>query len=754
MVIFFLAACHQTSPNKTFDSTEDIEMNDSGISGDTAIMTTSETTWTFESDTVTVHHQEYQGLREYRIVSTHPQRDGASNERTYREEQGDPILRSGNLLTDALFALAVTEARDNAVSQIQDGAFQGVEDCECYRTGALWNWVWTRDIAYASELSLAWLDTDRAKNSLLFKLSEPKGGSGLHIVQDTGTGGSWPVSTDRVTWARGAMAVLKHTDDPYFRQSVIEAFQNTAALDREFVFDSSDGLYFGETSFLDWREQTYPSWTEGDTVHIGMTKSLSTNLNHLFMLRSLETLTGEEHGASDLATAIDEHFWQGSYYSSYILSPLNPMPVYQQDLLATSLAILDLGTHPEALNQYPHTAVGAPVIHPQQQLTPIYHNRAIWPFVSSYALLAARKADNAAVFTAQLDSLVRAAALNISHMENLEFQEGLNWKEDGDYSGPVVNSKAQLWSVAGFLGAVVHGVFGLERIDGQWQSDPVIPNQWFESNAVLTIDGIDFSIGDRRLSEGTIEMLDESSWTNVYAARTPEVSLSSQGNNTSILATSTEDVTFSVFKDGQLVADNVLGEWTDPDESSRSGCYSVVANLTHDSPPSQPLCWWGNNYERIQNYYVESFSVTGGSYSLNHGRAHYENWGAPEHRMTIAVNPSYTGRYNIQLVYGNGSGGFDTGVTAAVKRIQVQDSNGVEVVSGSVMMPQLGSWERWGDSSFLSVHLQAGESYVVEITDGWNMSYLEHYRTYNSTGGGSEPYNYVNIASLKLLFME
>ena len=70
------------------------------------------------------------------------------------------------------------------------------------------------------------------------------------------------------------------------------------------------------------------------------------------------------------------------------------------------------------------------------------------------------------------------------------------------------------------------------------------------------------------------------------------------------------------------------------------------------------------------------------------------------------------------------------------------------------MMPQMDSWEQWADSSLLSVDLQAGEEYTILITDGWNMSYLEHYRTYASTGGGAEPYNYVNIASLKLLYME
>ena len=87
--------------------------------------------------------------------------------------------------TDALFAMAVHEAKENAVSQIQDGAFQNVKNCECFQTGELWNWVWTRDIAYATELGLAWLDTERAKNSLLIKTSARKSGGGSEIIQDS-----------------------------------------------------------------------------------------------------------------------------------------------------------------------------------------------------------------------------------------------------------------------------------------------------------------------------------------------------------------------------------------------------------------------------------------------------------------------------------------------------------------------------------------------------------------------------------------
>ena len=759
LIPFFSLACLGEKDTGSFTGPVTEPSSDSALddtSQDSAEDTDTEDTsepqeniseWPFGDDTVTVHITGEE-FRTYTISSTHPQRDSGPSERSFSEEEGDPILRSGHPLTDALFALAVTEAKQNAVSEIEDAAFQNSVPCNCYKTGDLWNWVWTRDIAYATELSLAWLDTERAKNSLLFKLSEEKSSGNLQLVQDTGTGGSWPVSTDRVTWTRGAMAVLKHTDDQQFRETVIEALQNTAQTDRAYIYDSRDGLYFGETSFLDWREQTYPNWTANNTVHIAMSKSLSTNLNHLFLLRSLEELTGEIHGAGELATAIDQHFWTGEYYASYKLSELNPMPVHQQDLLATSLAVLDLGTHPEALAQYPHTDFGAPVIHPQQQMTPIYHNRAIWPFVSSYALLAAKNADNGAVLEAQLESLIRGAALNLSHMENLEFQTGANWVDDGDYSGPVVNSHAQLWSVAGFIGAIVHGIFGLDKENGVWISNPTLPGNWLDYTATLTIDGEIFNLGTP-LSAGQKTMLDESDWQNIYAAKIPELQVSGSGTEVTLNFSSLELTTFRIYRDGELIASDLSSIWLDT--ATSSACYSAVAQLTLFSLPSEPSCWWGENYQNIQSY--TSFAVSGGQYSTSYGRPHYDNWGEPAHTMNTMITPNYSGQHYIQLVYGNGSGGFDTGITTAVKWIRITDQTNTEIASGAIVMPQLETWDEWGDSSFLPVSLQADQSYTVEISDGWNMSYLEHYRHYNGNGGGDSSYNYVNIAEMKLLYM-
>ena len=83
----------------------------------------------------------------------------------------------------------------------------------------------------------------------------------------------------------------------------------------------------------------------------------------------------------------------------------------------------------------------------------------------------------------------------------------------------------------------------------------------------------------------------------------------------------------------------------------------------------------------------------------------------------------------------------------------VTDEQGTELASQSIVMPQLGSWDMWGDSSFVSVDLEQGQSYSIQISDGWNMSYLAHYRTLNGNGGGDNPYNFVNISEMKLLFI-
>jgi hypothetical protein len=105
------------------------------------------------------------------------------------------------------------------------------------------------------------------------------------------------------------------------------------------------------------------------------------------------------------------------------------------------------------------------VIYPQQPDTAIYHNRAIWPFVTAFGLRAAAMAGNVAVADAAYQTLMRGAATNLSNMENMEWLSGLpmlDQRDGKDLSGPVINSRRQLWSVGAYLGMVVGNVFGVQ----------------------------------------------------------------------------------------------------------------------------------------------------------------------------------------------------------------------------------------------------------------------------------------------------
>jgi hypothetical protein len=303
-------------------------------------------------------------------------------------------------------------------------------------------------------------------------------------MQDTGSGGSWPISTDRVVWFLGASHLL---GDRAFADTVYRTLTDTLAQDRRYVFDPRIGLYRGETSFLDWREQSYPAWTAHDVVFIAQSFALSTNVLHFQALRLAAQMSRQRgraaaaaryaREADSLKQAINARFWRPDrrLYMSYIGGPVDPGRFDAYDLLGLDLAITsgvaDSQRARESLESYPAWPAGSPVIWPERRDQPIYHNRAIWPFVSEYTLRAARRVRDPALIEREVRSLMRGAALNASNMENYSLLSQ-STHVPGALGGPVVDSPRQLWSVAGYLDMVVRGVFGLED-DGR--VDPQLP---------------------------------------------------------------------------------------------------------------------------------------------------------------------------------------------------------------------------------------------------------------------------------------
>jgi hypothetical protein len=274
---------------------------------------------------------------------------------------------------------------------------------------------------------------------------------------------------------------------------VLDTLRTTLDNDRLVAFDEVSGLYNGEQSFLDWREQSYSEWVKDELTYMATSSALSTNVLYFMALEqaaSLATASGEQglaarysRWAGDLKVAINKQLWLPQYglYSSLTAGHFDRQPLVKFDWLGQSLAVIsgvaDAEQRARILASYPHGPMGPPVIFPQQPNMPIYHNRALWPFVTAFGLHAAVKGDNPLVANSAYDSLIRGAALNLSNMENYEWLSGLAMWEDADapdLKGPVINSQRQLWSVGAYLGMVIEGVFGLQRDGDSLRVNPYV----------------------------------------------------------------------------------------------------------------------------------------------------------------------------------------------------------------------------------------------------------------------------------------
>ncbi|BCT93267.1 hypothetical protein LYSHEL_22910 [Lysobacter helvus] len=658
-------------------------------------------------------------------------------------------------LFDGLFAMAQAELAQDKVDAITDWSFndQKPYPCVCFETGEKWHYVWTRDLSYAADLALARLDPERTKTSLRFKLSEmrnPKVSQGLVVAQDTGSGGSWPISTDRVVWFLAARHLL---GDPQFKDETWRALKNTLAQDDLYAWDPEMQLYRGETSFLDWREQNYPAWTAKDTTWIAQSFALSTNVLHYEALRLAATMAPADEQASyadrakRLRKAINARFWREDrgLYMSYLGPWFHDAAVESYDLLGTSLAVTSGVAPPDrarrAIERYPVSAAGSPVIWPQQPETAIYHNRAIWPFVSAYALRAARTTGNTERIAFEVQSIMRGAALAGSNMENYELTTQAVHFEDGKLSGPVVNSPRQLWSVAAYLDMVQRGVFGLED-DGSVK--PMIPAQLvpmlFGERSEIVLQTADRRIVLRKpdgvaggvlvagarhdAGRDTIVALAWQAGSGVRLSRngaamapsTPAAPVIERDGN----AWKTElGAGVRLYSDGWIIDDGEgpAHRFRMAQPPSIRHCYTVtnVGPDAVESLPSPTTCIGPS--QRVAGAFPRAWT------------------------------PPRAGRYIATFRYRNANGPINTGITAAVKRLVLQCGD-APAQTGPIVMPHR---EGEGDSTSWTYTAKAGVPCRFTLHDGTNMSDLAHFVHYTGgKGGAGGPLNDAEVGDLIL----
>ncbi len=639
-----------------------------------------------------------------------------------------PQLESGQRLLDALYRMSLEELQQLVR---EDGALSA---------GAKWPGVWTRDVAYASVLGLALVAPDAVRRSLLAKVD-----SAGRIIQDTGTGGSWPVSTDRMTWALAAWELYAATGDRQWLRHAYDVIRRSAEADLHAIFDPATGLAMGETSFMDWREQSYPRWME--PRDIARSAGVGTNAVHYATYRILanmagalgEDATGWSGVAERLREAINRHLWleDRGWYANFRYGRTFQSLVPRSDGLGEALSIIygvpDRQRSAVIADSTPVVEFGTPIFWPYVPNTPAYHNAAIWPFVTAFAAWAAAEAGHTGAVEHALAAVYRPAALFLTNKENMV-------AATGHFEGTALNSDRQLWSVAGNLATHYRVLFGIRLEPERLVLRPMVPPGY---GGTRTLDGL-------RYRGATITLTVRGFGNRVERAR-----LDGQAVEVAAIpATLTGHHTMEIEMNGQWpaarmnVVDNVTAPGT-PVATLRGDTlawphvpgaaqYTVRRDGRSDSLTLQT--WTvvrpGEGLSELQVAAVDSSGVASflsepvrlvpeavvlvakppGATEREHGGFTGSGYVTltREHNTTVAVqvNIREGGTYVIEARYANGSGPVNTDSKAAVRTLLTDGRR-----AGVLVMPQRGSglWADWGYSTQQQVSLGPG-MHTVTLT--------------------------------------
>lgn len=631
-------------------------------------------------------------------------------------------FHSDMTLLNALYNMSLEEMIENVR---EDGAFSA---------GLKWPGVWTRDVSYSIILSLALVNPDVSKTSLMAKVKDGK------IIEDTGTGGSWPISTDRMVWVIAAWEIYCVTGDVEWLKMIYPIIKNSADADIKTVIDPATGLIFGESSFLDWREQTYPVWMEPKDIY--QSHCLGTNAVHYQSFKILATITGilGEDGkkydeiADKIKSAIQKYLWMDDkgYFAQYTYggkyNTLSPRSETLGEALCVLFGISGKKQSGSIVRSIPVLEFGAPCIYPQIPGLPPYHNNGIWPFVQAYWTWASKKAGNGLSIENGLAAIYRAASLFLTNKENFV-------AENGHYEGTEINSDRQLWSVAGNLAAVYRIFFGLEFNSEDLTISPSIPKVYEGEyllrnlkyrNAVLNIsvNGFGSKIKEFKLDgsvvhsnkinkdvtgEHSIEiMMDGNDLSgeislveNIFSPAAPGVSL--DGN---ILTWEKIDdaVTYQIFKNGEKISQT--SDWQFTIDNARSYSeYQVnaVDSSGIESFLSKPIpVNAGENIFSFKPLVQYNLKKDYGNYSGD-GYIVLSKDENPAVEFIIDIKES--GKYFIDFRYANGSGPLNTKNMCAIRTLIVDDS-----VERAIVFPQRGDmvWDNWGYTNSVLLVLKQG----------------------------------------------
>lgn len=682
-----------------------------------------------------VNHSELQmkdpdgdGIYETTLTFGGNDKKTASSWKLTKDISAFPQYHSDYKLSDAIYNMSLEEMQ------------KAIEPDSTFRTGKEWSGVWTRDISYSIILSMAILQPKVAVYSLMRKVKNDR------IIQDTGTGGAYPVSSDRMIWAVAAWEVYKVTGDKNWLEKAYHIVKNSVSDDKKNVYDPVTGLVHGESSFLDWREETYPKWMQPTDIY--QSECLGTNVVHYQVnkvLAQMARLMNDteaakyDRQANIIKKGIQTYLWGPSkgYFGQYLYgrnyASLSPRSEALGEALSVYFGAANESQQQSVVSHTPVNDFGIPCIYPQIPGIPPYHNSAVWPFVETYWALASAKAGNEASVTKAIAAIYRPAALWLTNKENFVVS-------NGDYAGTQINSSNMLWSLSGNIALIYKVLFGINYNENSLQFKPFVPqalagerslkqfkyrNAWFDiamkgyGNQIksITLDG-------KPIANGIVP-------ADLTGKHAINITLA----NNSISGTSNRQPDYTAPETPEVHYHKGQLSWL-PIKNAVS--YRIIKNGKYLSPAkSTNLRLTSDAYAEYQVAAIDAKGVSSFSsepvevipvnalktveaessyaasdlpYKGYSGKGFVETSKTKNTMLNMPVNINETGTYAISFRYANGNGPINTENKCAIRTLDI-DNNFV----GTIVLPQRGKeeWSNWGYTNTVKIKLSKGRHVVT-----------------------------------------
>jgi hypothetical protein len=669
------------------------------------------------------------GIYETTLVLNKPEDANklASSWKMSRDVTTFPQYHSTYKISDAIYNLGLEEMQN------------AVEPDSTFRTGKEWGGVWTRDISYSIILSMAVLQPKVAMYSLMRKVQNGR------IIQDTGTGGAYPCSTDRMIWGVAAYEVYKVTGDENWLKKVYPIVKNSADDDALNAYDKVTGMVRGESSFLDWREETYPKWMQPADIY--ESECLGTNVVHYQVNKVLAAMakllkdpaesTYTERAAT-IKKAITEHLWMADkgYYGQYLygrtFKTLSPRSEALGEALAVYFDAADDEQQQKVIANTPVNSFGIPCIYPQIPGILPYHNKAVWPFVETYWAMASAKAGNETSLLRAIGAIYRPAAMFLTNKENFVVS-------DGDYAGTQINSSNMLWSLSGNIALVYKVFFGIHYNVYNIEFKPFVPQAFAGKR---TLDNFKYRGAVLNISMEGFGNQIKSMWLDGKPLASHSISADLKGKHTVkiILANNiltgksnlTPDYTApetpeATYAKGKLSWPAIKG--AEGYKVMRNGVKFKAVSGTSVIVPADSYSEYqvaatdakgvsSFNSEPVEVVpvglitIVEAETVATKSdlaYNGYSGSGFIEISKTKNTVVNIPVSVDADGVYSIDFRYANGNGPINTENKCALRTLNVDDQ-----FAGTVVFPQRGKgeWSNWGFTNSVKIALKKGKHIV------------------------------------------